>query len=108
MAKSREDIRMSQHDETRRAFLKGAAVGAGAIAGGGLAPEAFAKEPNDAKEQVKRRPAAADPAETPAHQHMSGEGHGAFFNDEDAATILAFTERLMPGAPGMPGARGAD
>jgi gluconate 2-dehydrogenase gamma chain len=39
---------------------------------------------------------------------MSGSGHGAFFNDEDAMTVMAFAERLMPGAPGMPGARDAD
>ena len=39
--------------------------------------------------------------------HSSGEGHGAFFNDDDAATVAAFTERLMPGAPGKPGARDA-
>ena len=30
-----------------------------------------------------------------------------FLNDEDAATVAAFTERLMPGAPGKPGARDA-
>ena len=34
-------------------------------------------------------------------------GHGAFFNDDDAATVAAFAERLMPGAPGKPGARDA-
>ena len=33
--------------------------------------------------------------------------HGAFFNYEQAATIAAFTERLMPGAPGKPGASDA-
>jgi len=37
-----------------------------------------------------------------------GPGLGAFFNNEDAATVAAFTERLMPGAPGKPGARDAD
>jgi hypothetical protein len=37
-----------------------------------------------------------------------GGGHGAFFNDDDARTIAAFTERLMPGAPGKPGATEAD
>ena len=36
-----------------------------------------------------------------------GPGHGAFLNDDDAATVAAFTERLMPGAPGKPGARDA-
>jgi gluconate 2-dehydrogenase gamma chain len=37
---------------------------------------------------------------------MSG-GHGAFFNDDDSRTITAFTERLMPGASGKPGATDA-
>jgi gluconate 2-dehydrogenase gamma chain len=36
--------------------------------------------------------------------HSNGDGHGAFFNDADAETVVAFTERLMPGAPGKPGA----
>src|SRR5262245_38933850 len=37
----REDASMSRHDEARRAFLKGAAVGA--VAGAGLVPEALAQ-----------------------------------------------------------------
>jgi gluconate 2-dehydrogenase gamma chain len=101
---------MSQHDETRRGFLKGAAVGASAIAGAGIAgagiaPQAFAK---DKEKEHQHKTAAAEPADAGARQRASGEGHGAFFNDEDAATVLAFAERLMPGAPGMPGARDAD
>jgi gluconate 2-dehydrogenase gamma chain len=95
---------MSQHDETRRAFLKGAAIGAGAVAGTGLVPQALAEH----QEKEKHKTSATDTAEVPAHMHMSGSGHGAFFNDEDAATVTAFAERLMPGAPGMPGARDAD
>jgi len=90
---------MSKHDEARRAFLKGAAAGAGALAGTGLAPQAMAKP---------HKTSVADAADAPAHMHTSGQGHGAFLNDDDAATVLAFTERLMPGAPGMPGARDAD
>ena len=35
----------------------------------------------------------------PRHADMGG-GHGAFFNEDEARTITAFTERLMPGAPG--------
>lgn len=92
---------MSKHDEARRAFLKGAAVGAGAIAGTGLISEALAK-PHE-----KHKTAAAETADAQPHTHQGGEGHGAFFNDEDAATVAAFTERLMPGAPGMAGARDA-
>ena len=30
--------------------------------------------------------------------------HGASLNVDESATIKAFTERLMPGAPGKPGA----
>ena len=47
-------------------------------------------------------------ATAPGAQHPSGSEHGAFFNHADAATIAAFTERLMPSAPGKPGARDAD
>jgi gluconate 2-dehydrogenase gamma chain len=81
---------MSKHDQARRAFLKGAAVGAGAVAG--LVPDALAQTQPPHSET----PAAA------AHAH--GGGHGAFLNDDDAATIVAFAERLMPGAAGKPGA----
>jgi gluconate 2-dehydrogenase gamma chain len=97
---------MSKHDEARRAFLKGAAAGAGVIAGTGLAPQALAKEKEHPPHE-RHKTAAADAAESPAHTHAGGEGHGAFFNDGDAATVMAFTERLMPGAPGMAGARDA-
>ena len=87
---------MGKHDESRRAFLVGAAVGAGAVAGAGLVPDALA--------QTHEQHNAADAATTTAQSHAHGGGHGAFFNDEDAATVAAFAERLMPGAPGKPGA----
>ena len=80
---------MNRHNEARRAFLKGAAVGA--VAGAGLVPEALA--------QTQGQP-HGDGGATTAQAH----GHGAFLNDEDAATVAAFAERLMPGAPGKPGA----
>ncbi len=85
---------MSKHDEARRAFLIGAA--AGAVAGAGLAQEAAAQD--------------ATPAQARSGiQSKFGRrtGRGAFFGEEDAATVAAFVERLMPGAPGMPGAREA-
>src|ERR1019366_7575108 len=44
-------------------------------------------------------------ADAPTQLHPNGIEHGAFFNHDDAATIAAFTERLMPGAPDQPGAR---
>jgi gluconate 2-dehydrogenase gamma chain len=95
---SREDIRMSQqnddkperkHDESRRAFLVGAALGAAA----GIVPEA----------QAQTHDAHATTGAAP-HTMASSDGHGAFLNDEDAATVQAFAERLWPAAPGRPGA----
>jgi gluconate 2-dehydrogenase gamma chain len=89
---------MAKHDASRRAFLVHAAVGAGAAAGAGLVPDAIAQN----HEQMEGG------AATPGAQHPSGSEHGAFFNHADAATIAAFTERIMPSAPGKPGARDAD
>jgi gluconate 2-dehydrogenase gamma chain len=89
---------MTKHDASRRAFLVRAAVGAGAAAGAGLVPDAIAQN-HDHLEGV---------AVAPGAQHPSGSEHGAFFNHADAATIAAFTERLMPSAPDKPGARDAD
>ena len=93
---------MSKHDASRRAFLVRAAVGAGAVAGAGLAPETLAQN----QEQDKKAKAEAT-ASTPAHPHSNDPEHGAFFNHDQAATVAAFTERIMPGAPGKPGARDA-
>jgi gluconate 2-dehydrogenase gamma chain len=90
---------MSEHDESRRAFLVRAAVG-GAVAGTGLVPDM----PAEARE---RRGKAAVTGSTAPHNHIPIAGHGAFFNDDHAATIAAFAERLMPGAPGKPGATDA-
>jgi len=88
---------MSEHHKGRRAFLVGAA-GAGAVAGTALVPGAFAKT-------HERSRSAEAPDST--HAAEPGEDHGAFFNDENAATVAAFCERLMPGAPGKPGAHDA-
>jgi gluconate 2-dehydrogenase gamma chain len=52
--------------------------------------------------------AEAIPAAAQSHAgHTTGGGLGAFLNAENAATVVAFTERLMPGAPGKPGATDA-
>jgi gluconate 2-dehydrogenase gamma chain len=83
---------MSKENESRRAFLKGAAAGAGAVAGAALVPEALA--------QTRK----ADATPMAAAMESGGAGRGAFFNGEEASAITAFTERLMPGAPGKPGA----
>jgi gluconate 2-dehydrogenase gamma chain len=84
---------MSKHDEARRAFLVGAVAGAGAVVGVGIPPQALAQNHVAARE--------APPA---AHEHSPVVGLGAFLNAENSATVAAFTERLMPGAPGKPGA----
>jgi gluconate 2-dehydrogenase gamma chain len=96
---------MPKHDEGRRAFLVGTAIGAGAAASAALVPEALAK--TGGHDGAMHALAANDAAKhAPMMPAMSG-GHGAFFNDDDARTITAFTERLMPGAPGKPGATDA-
>jgi gluconate 2-dehydrogenase gamma chain len=102
---------MTKHDESRRAFLVSGAIGAGAAASVALVPEAFAKNREhaaamDAPANHMADHAANNAANNAAMSGMSGS-HGAFFNDDDSRTITAFTERLMPGAPGMPGATDA-
>jgi len=86
-----------RHDEARRAFLVGALAGAGAA----LATDA------QAQTQSLQNPPQA-PAAAPAGAQSNGDERGAFFNPDDAATVAAFAERLMPGAPGKPGANDAD
>jgi gluconate 2-dehydrogenase gamma chain len=88
---------MHEHDDARRAFLLRAA--AVAMAGAAGVPDALAQ----GHDQQQPDTATAGQAHA-ADVHTTNGGHGAFFNDADAATIAAFTERLMPGAPGKPGA----
>jgi gluconate 2-dehydrogenase gamma chain len=96
---------MKKHDQGRRAFLVGTAAGAAASAA--LVSPALAKTRGD-DEAPRTTIAANDAADRdPMTMPMSG-GHGAFFNDDDARTVAAFAERLMPGAPGKPGATDAD
>ena len=92
---------MSEHDEGRRAFIVGA-VGAGAAAGTSLVQTAYAKT----QPHPQPHPKTAEAPDT-GHATEAFDGHGAFFNDEHGATIAAFAERLMPGAPGKPGAHDA-
>jgi gluconate 2-dehydrogenase gamma chain len=95
---------MSEHDESRRAFIVGA-VGAGAVASTTLAQAAYARAART-RVRTSKSPAAAEPSEHAAETFEGG--HGVFFNDEQAATVAAFSERLMPGAPGAPGANDAN
>jgi len=84
-----DDKRDRKHDETRRAFLVGAALGAAA----GIVPDA----------QAQTHDAHATTGAAP-HTMATADGHGAFLNDEDAATVAAFAERIWPAAPGRAGA----
>jgi gluconate 2-dehydrogenase gamma chain len=94
---------MSEHDESRRAFIVGA-VGAGAVASTTLAQAAYARAA-----RTRVRTSKSPPAEPSEHVAETFDGgHGVFFNDEQAATVAAFSERLMPGAPGKPGANDAN
>src|SRR5438034_6632271 len=86
-----EKTLVTKHDESRRAFLVGTVAGASAVAAGAALPES-------AEAQVQ------PPVQ---HDHAAGGKFGAFLNEDDSALIDALTERLMPGAPGKPGARDA-
>src|SRR5437764_6235811 len=92
LCRKREETTMKpKYGRSRRAFLVSTVAGAGAVATGtGLAQTS----------QTPDRPAAA-------HTHDGTSTLGAFLNQDDSAAIDAFTERLMPGAPGQPGARDA-
>jgi len=85
---------MTESDTSRRVFLVRAAVGAGAVAGARIVPEVYAQNP--ASQETN--------AAALAEKHSTVIEQGAFFSYEHAETIAAFTERLMPGAPGKPGA----
>src|SRR5437879_6061607 len=86
---SKEKI-MSERETSRRDFLVRAAVGAGAAAGASVVPDLYGQNHQTNQETVATA------------EHVIQQG--AFFNFENAQTVAAFTERLMPGAPGKPGA----
>ncbi len=85
---------MSKHDEARRAFLVGAAVGAGAAAGAALVPEALAQQ----------QPAATNTA-APGHDHAagSGSGYGAFLNDDEFGDDRGLRRAADAGRAGQAG-----
>ena len=90
---------MSKHDEARRAFLVGAAtIGAGARD----RRDACARPQPSPSNSSRRRPTWRRP-----RHHDHGRGYGTWLNVDESAALAAFTERLMPGAPGMPGATDA-
>jgi gluconate 2-dehydrogenase gamma chain len=90
---------MEKTNDGRRNFLIGAAAGGAVVAGAALVREAT------------QEPAAGQTVADGAHDEH-GMAHdaelGAFFNAADAATVAAMAERIMPGAPNMPGATDAN
>lgn len=90
---------MSQTDDARRKFLLGAALGAGAAASSGTLIA-------DANAQAQT-PATGSPASEPGIIAAANR-HCAFFNEDNASAVEAFAERILPGAPGLPGARDAN
>jgi len=87
---------MTKHDKNRRTFLVGAV--AGAAAGAGAVATAALVSNSEARTEPE---GGVDKLSNAAKQ-------GAFFNAADAATVAAFAERLMPSAPGKPGATEAN
>ena len=87
---------MTKHDKNRRTFLVGAV--AGAAAGAGAVATAALVSNSEARTEPE---GGVDTLSNAAKQ-------GAFFNAADAATVAAFAERLMPSAPGKPGATEAN
>jgi gluconate 2-dehydrogenase gamma chain len=79
--------------------LIGAAAGGAVVAGVALVREAT--------QEPAAGGAVADGAHD-AHGMAHGTELGAFFNAADAATVAAIAERIMPGAPNMPGATDAN
>jgi gluconate 2-dehydrogenase gamma chain len=84
---------MTEHDKARRSFLINSAIGVGAVAGSALPADAMAKNGDHGSAN---------------HPTATTENRGAFLSEDEAATVSAFAERLMPGAPGKPGAKDAN
>jgi gluconate 2-dehydrogenase gamma chain len=95
---------MKKHDEGRRAFLVGTAAGAAATVA--RVPQALAE--SGERVAATDTPMATDGSADHSAMVAMSDPHGAFFNDDDARTVSAFAERLIPGAPGKPGATDAD
>src|SRR4051794_2349913 len=96
-------ISMGTDPKGRRAFLFKSAAGAGAAAATALLPEtqAYAQSP------AAKMPEHGSVEMPHSSGQLQGQGARAFFNDDDAETVAALSERIMPGAPGKPGANDA-
>jgi gluconate 2-dehydrogenase gamma chain len=82
--------------------LVSGAVGAAATVGG--ITTAQAAQPGAHAHQTTAHPTSQKTQKPHAQHHRQG----AFLNDDDYATLISITERIMPGAPGKPGAKEAN
>lgn len=98
---------MRKPDQGRRAFLKGAAASAGAVAGAGLLAPASTQAADQPRQAMPGAMTTPNMKKSAGGTSPGGAGQYAFFNDNDALAIAALTERIMPDAPGKPGAREA-
>lgn len=89
---------------SRRRFLKGIAVAVAAAGGGVLLGCEF--DPEDTKITIPDQTWAYADNVPPAPASVT-PGELGFFEPDEAATVEAFTARLMPGTPDDPGAREA-
>jgi len=97
---------MKRHDEGRRAFLVGTAAGAAATVA--FVPQALAQSSPGVAAADSAASGMAMKGNDDVAMAPLADSYGAFFNEADARTMKAFTERLMPGAPDKPGATDAD
>ena len=90
---------MAEHDKARRSFLLKSAASVGAIAGAaGGTSEANARQ----------APSKAGHIAPALQSTPLNDKHRAFLSDDEASTVAAIAERIMPGQPGSPGATDAD
>lgn len=96
---------MNAHDEGRRAFLITSAIGVGAVATSAM--------PQPAKAQVRTddglvASTSPKPAMGRTPRPSGGSEWRTFFSNEESYAVTAIAERIMPGAPGLPGATDAN
>jgi gluconate 2-dehydrogenase gamma chain len=95
---------MTAHDEGRRSFLITSVIGVGAVAGSALPRTA------EAQQLAETSPATKPPPSPPAtrRSELGGPEWRTFFTEDESFAVKAIAERIMPGAPGIPGATDAN
>ena len=95
---------MNSHVESRRAFLITSALGVGAVASSAVSEPAQAQVRSGDGLVASTSPKLVGRTPRPS----SGSEWRTFFTNEESYAVTAITERIMPGAPGLPGATDAD